>query len=721
LHGGRGQTLRFIVVTTVVLVTLSTFYVLGMHGGVVQDGTEGVSRTSVAGDRILDVGAVEELEVYVLNPLYCTTSGEKMAIWPCYSTLLMNDPDLDIVGDLATGWSVSMDETSWHFVLSEEAVFFDKLNEGETHYVTSSDVRYTYWLVQNTTASSINGLLMMEGSHKAVDSIWTPTDHDVYINTSAPYAPMMEAFTEIPILPEYIWSDEDVDWTNDAGEHAACVGSGPFFYDLPSIPTTGYFALNRSSTWFHEQEDGWMVNVDRLVIREYFTDAFAWAALTAEPNTLDIVMGLEAATYNDEVPSADNITGLETSSGVTYALDVNLLTDELRTTIGGPLAAGDNSQLLQNDTIRRALAMCLDRDGIVADCLDGVAEEADSFFPTASPWHSEDVSPLGYDPDAARSLLVSMGWAYDSEGDLAGDDTVPLCLEGGGSPLTFRLATEDSLEEIGMEFRDAAAEAGLELTLSVETPNTMDAIYNSADYDLAIGYYEAVLTRDPSTGTMSRYTTMSIGVGGENRVYLADETFDSCYNDSLEEVDLLDRGDLVDGIQELLNENRSSVPIAHARTLYAANNRTWTNFGNWTSDPMLAPESALPWLYMSIELRGDSPHDLSISHEPSDAGPGETIWFNGSAVDDTGDELTYSWDFGDSESATGQNVTHVYDEAMAYTVTLTVTDPYGYEASYQVEIGVGVEIPEFGGVIVPVLILVAVVLSIVRAKRRESA
>ncbi len=71
-----------------------------------------------------------------------------------------------------------------------------------------------------------------------------------------------------------------------------------------------------------------------------------------------------------------------------------------------------------------------------------------------------------------------------------------------------------------------------------------------------------------------------------------------------------------------------------------------------------------------------------INHKPiADAGPdqiglsGETIYFNGSAsFDPDGKISTYKWDFGDGESDSGAEVSHIYKKNGRYMVHLTVTD-----------------------------------------------
>ena len=54
----------------------------------------------------------------------------------------------------------------------------------------------------------------------------------------------------------------------------------------------------------------------------------------------------------------------------------------------------------------------------------------------------------------------------------------------------------------------------------------------------------------------------------------------------------------------------------------------------------------------------------------------EVVAFNGSASSDPdGQSLTYSWEFGDGATATGENVTHSYSSNGSYLANLTVTDP----------------------------------------------
>ena len=53
---------------------------------------------------------------------------------------------------------------------------------------------------------------------------------------------------------------------------------------------------------------------------------------------------------------------------------------------------------------------------------------------------------------------------------------------------------------------------------------------------------------------------------------------------------------------------------------------------------------------------------------------GQTFTADGSESTDDGEIASYEWDFGDGATASGESVTHAYDENGTYEVTLTVTD-----------------------------------------------
>jgi len=91
---------------------------------------------------------------------------------------------------------------------------------------------------------------------------------------------------------------------------------------------------------------------------------------------------------------------------------------------------------------------------------------------------------------------------------------------------------------------------------------------------------------------------------------------------------------------------------------------------------------------------------------------GQEVVFEGNVIPATGlPPYTYTWDFGDGSSGTGQNVTHSYSEAGTYTYELTISDANGDTDSWDdtIEIVGASGGDEEGGGMTTFIIIIAVV------------
>lgn len=92
----------------------------------------------------------------------------------------------------------------------------------------------------------------------------------------------------------------------------------------------------------------------------------------------------------------------------------------------------------------------------------------------------------------------------------------------------------------------------------------------------------------------------------------------------------------------------------------------------------------------TLQVAVNAPPTASASANPNPVDEGSSITFDGSGSSDPGGgPLTYTWDFGDGNSASGVTVSHVYADGPAnYNVILTVTDSDGATGSVTIPVTV---------------------------------
>jgi PKD repeat protein len=86
-----------------------------------------------------------------------------------------------------------------------------------------------------------------------------------------------------------------------------------------------------------------------------------------------------------------------------------------------------------------------------------------------------------------------------------------------------------------------------------------------------------------------------------------------------------------------------------------------------------------------ITVLNTPPFNVGFSHA-GELKAGEELAFTGQAEDLGEDLLTYSWDFGDGETAEGAEATHAYADAGDYNVVLTVTDDDGGSSTSETDV-----------------------------------
>lgn len=160
-----------------------------------------------------------------INPLFTVTDADRDMTSLIYSGLMRYVPEEGLVGDLAEGYSLSQDKTTYTFTIREKAVFHDG------RPVTSDDVIFTIEKAQNPSLKSMR--LPMWANVK-VEKIDSKTVKFILQKNNA-YAAFPE-ITTMGILPKHIWKDVTEDEFTFSQYNIEPIGSGP--YKISNITRT---------------------------------------------------------------------------------------------------------------------------------------------------------------------------------------------------------------------------------------------------------------------------------------------------------------------------------------------------------------------------------------------------------------------------------------------------------------------------------------------------
>lgn len=646
--------------------------------------------------RELKLGMIN-LALGTTNPIQINLDEEYIVAYNVYSTLITNDDQYNYVPDLALKWRV-YNATAWEFWLAPNAYYTDPRNPADlTHQVTGLDVQWSYMAYHNNPKQM--GSFTTYVDH--IRDVWVdPGDNlHVRVDFDVAFAPALETFVSMPILPMYLWADQGLAWSNPLP-----IGSGPLMVrpagttapknnTMQKPPPILY--LDRNPNWHGPDALGMQVFPDTVSVTNYLNSAAMSQDLVL--GTIDVALSPEPTEwlyylnrpgiYRQSVPHA-----------FVAEVGINMMTPEQRLWDRQRYGRGTANPLLQNQAVRVAIGMITNRSKMIEKAMLGLGWPGDTIVPKVNNWHydfpdyastppawqnhSDPVlGPYTADeefPDdtdapgmqsstyTARALLASEGWRYACDGSPATPDTWPLCRAGGTDRLQFRFYTLSDVSWWNTAAEGMVADArkaGIQLDLTLySTAQMTNSIWWPLDYDIWLWDWWFTPGSDPSTGILGSYTCKDLiyGTSNDNGLCLRDAqgvwVYDEIYNQSLSETDVVKRRVLTDEMQRMLYQSASLMYPFYRNEIHAMTNLTWTHWGDWATHPGL-PEDAGVNQLLPTQVWPQDHKPPQVPELPAYTGiVNVPVSLSVVATDPKGINLLYNWDFSDQVDRDGNRI-----------------------------------------------------------------
>lgn len=301
-----------------------------------------------------------------------------------YDTLVDYSHNGKMVGSLAEEWSMNEDGTVYTFKLRQGVKFSDGTD------LTSEDV------VKSLLAVPVN-LGQYNGGYGKLSTIIadvTATDeYTVELHLSQPYYSTLRDLC-LP-NPFAIVSSEQLndDLTVKEGFITSTYGTGPYAYQGDGDGKT--YSFVRNPHYWRAAPD-----VDSFSIKVIpDNDAKVLALQNGELDFISGITKISAESYAQM--SSRNGFGAEVDAKATqtYYMGYNL-----------------HNPIFADQKVREAIAMAIDKEGVVNQVFGGLYEKADTFFSTSLPYCNVEQKVYAFDLDNAAALLDSAGYV-DRDGD----------------------------------------------------------------------------------------------------------------------------------------------------------------------------------------------------------------------------------------------------------------------------------------------------------------
>lgn len=532
--------------------------------------TASVEQADASTMRIATSGFVDSF-----NPFTSIYLAPTNALRYIYENLVQySQEDGSPTGGLAEKWESEEDGAKWVYTIREG------LKWSDDEPITSNDVKWTYeQIMTDEVMASANGSLVAN-----FESVEAPDDHTLVINMKKPQAAVPG--TEIPVVPEHIWSkiDDPGKFANDKD----VVGSGPFI--LKSYAANQSYELEANPNFWNGKPE-----IDRIQY-VYYTDADA-SIQALRAGEIDFISGLSPTQYR----ALENQDGIALNSGIGRRYTSLALNPGFHTRSGE--AYGNGNPALHDKAVRQAIRLAIDTDALIKNVMEDQATAATSFIPASyEKWMlpEDDPAIVKFDPEAAKQKLDEAGWKLGSDG----------VREKDGKKLNLRLqidgssSTEQALAEY---IKPWLGDVGIGVKVVSTDSDTLSTEANAANYDMYFSGWSLGPDPDYQLGinTCGQLPTKTDGTGGTSQDGYCNPEFDKLYKKQQVELDESKRIEIVHEMLAMNYEDSVSVVLYYPNQLEAYRSDRFEGFAKMPTENGIIANQSGYWGFQPVKSVGE--------------------------------------------------------------------------------------------------------------------
>jgi peptide/nickel transport system substrate-binding protein len=314
-----------------------------------------------------------------------------------FNSLLKYDENLGFEGDLADGWTISDDYKKITFNLKQDIKWADD------EPFTCEDVLFTWKKVTDPDTRTPYG-----SDYQLVSSASCVNSHIFIAEYDEPYAPALETWASLHILPKHLLKDEDI---NDT--YFSLNPTGSNYYALDEWTTGQQVKLKTNPNSVHGRP-----LLEKKISRIIPDLSSQFMELIA--GNIDL-MNINPIQYSRVFPSRSELNDKinlykEMGNGYTY-FGFNL-----------------KKKPFDDLNIRKAISYAINKEEIINGVLLGLGEEITSPYKPGTYWENKSINKISFDVSRSRELLEKSGYQLNANN----------IYEKDGKPLAFEILTNQN-------------------------------------------------------------------------------------------------------------------------------------------------------------------------------------------------------------------------------------------------------------------------------------